>query len=76
MASKLYKTLRGKQNKGCVLAMEKQSIARNNRLDSSTIAGCITRGDNSSLHREILLEMCFKTYNCFTVLLQCYTKGH
>ena len=42
MASELYKTLRGKQNKGYVLAMEKQSIARNNRLDSSTIAGCIT----------------------------------
>ena len=42
VAGKLYKNFRGKQNKGYVLAMEKQPIARNNRLDSSTIAGCIT----------------------------------
>ena len=42
MAGKLYKHFRGKQNEGYVLAMEKQPIARNNRLDSSIIAGCIT----------------------------------
>ena len=42
VAGKLYKNFRGKQNKGYILAMEKQLIARNNRLDSSTIAGCIT----------------------------------
>ena len=41
VAGKLYKNFRGKQNKGYVLAMEKQPIARNNRLDSSTIADCI-----------------------------------
>ena len=60
MAGKLYKNFRGKQNN--VLAMEKQPITRNNRLNSSTIAGYIclqTRGDKASLHREILLEMCF-----------------
>ena len=59
MAGKLYKNFRGKQNKGYVLAMEKQPIARNNRLNSSTIAPR-TRGDKVSLHREILLEMCFR----------------
>ena len=58
MAGKLYKNFRGKQNKGYVLAMEKQPIARNNRLNSSTIAPR-TRGDKASLH-EILLEMCFR----------------
>ena len=42
VAGKLYKNFIDKQNKGYVLAMEKQPIARNNRLDSSTIAGCIT----------------------------------
>ena len=42
VAGKLYKNFRGKQNKGYILAMEKQLIARNNRLDRSTIAGCIT----------------------------------
>ena len=39
--------------------MEKQPIARNNHLNSSTIA-LRTRGDKASLHREILLEMCFR----------------
>ena len=56
---KLYKNLRGKQNKGYVLAMEKQPIARNNRLNSSTIAPR-RRGDKASLYHEILLEMCFR----------------
>ena len=42
VAGKLYKNFRGKQNKGYVLAMEKQPIARNNRFDSCTISGCIT----------------------------------
>ena len=42
VAGKLYKNFRGKQNKCSVSAMEKQPIARNNRLDRSTIAGCIT----------------------------------
>ena len=59
MAGKLYKNFRGKQNKGYVLAMEKQPIARNNRLNSSTIVPR-TRGDKASLHHEILLEMCFR----------------
>ena len=59
MPGKLYKNFRGKQNKGYVLAMEKQPIARNNHLNSSTIA-LRTRGDKASLHREILLEMCFR----------------
>ena len=59
VAGKLYKNLRGKQNKGYVLAMEKQPIARNNRLNSSTIAPR-RRGDKASLHHEILLEMCFR----------------
>ena len=59
MAGKLYKNFRGKQNKGYVLAMEKQPIARNNHLNSSTIA-LQTRGDKASLRREILLEMCFR----------------
>ena len=61
MAGKLYKNFRGKQNNA--LAMEKQPITRNNRLNSSTIAGYIylqTRGDIASLHRKILLEMCFR----------------
>ena len=58
VAGKLYKNFIGKQNKGYVLAMEKQPIARNNRLNSSTIAPR-TRGDKASLH-EILLEMCFR----------------
>ena len=58
MAGKLYKNFIDKQNKGYVLAMEKQPIARNNRLNSSTIAPR-TRGDKASLH-EILLEMCFR----------------
>ena len=58
-AGKLYKNLRGKQNKGYVLAMEKQPIARNNRLNSSTIAPR-RRGDKASLYHEILLEMCFR----------------
>ena len=60
MAGKLYKNFRGKQNKGYVLAMEKQPIARNNHLNSSTIIALRTRGDKASLHREILLEMCFR----------------
>ena len=38
VAGKLYKNFIDKQNKGYVLAMEKQPIARNNRLNSSTIA--------------------------------------
>ena len=59
MAGKLYKNFRGKQNKGYVLAMEKQPIARNNHLHSSTIA-LRTCGDKASLRREILLEMCFR----------------
>ena len=59
VAGKLYKNFRGKQNKGYVLAMEKQPIARNNHLNSSTIA-LRTRGDKASLRREILLEMCFR----------------
>ena len=42
VAGKLYKNFRGKQNKGYVLAMEKQPIARNNRFDSCTISGGIT----------------------------------
>ena len=42
VAGKLYKNFRGKQNKGYELEMEKQPIARNNHLDSSTIAGWIT----------------------------------
>ena len=42
VAGKLYKNFRGKQNKGYVLAMEKQPIARNNCFDSCTISGCIT----------------------------------
>ena len=41
MAGKLYKKFKGKQNKGYVLAMEKQPLARNNRFDSSIIASCI-----------------------------------
>ena len=41
VAGKLYKNFRGKQNKGYILAIEKQPIARNNCLDSSIIAGCI-----------------------------------
>ena len=41
--------------------MEKQPIARNNRLNSSTIA-LWTRGDKASLRREILLEMCFRQW--------------
>ena len=41
VAGTLHKNFGGKQNKGNVLALEKQPIARNNRLDSSTIAGCI-----------------------------------
>ena len=36
-----------------------QPIAGNNRLDSSSIAPR-TRGDKANLHREILLEMCFR----------------
>ena len=59
MAGKLYKKFRGKQNKGYIQEMERQPIARNNRLDSSTIAPR-TRGDKASLHREILLEMCLR----------------
>ena len=59
MAGKLYKKFRGKQNKGYIQEMERQSIARNNHLNSSTIAPQ-TRGDKASLHREILLEMCFR----------------
>ena len=59
VAGKLYKNFRGKQNKGYVLAMEKQPIARNNHLNSSTIA-LQTRGDKASLRREILPEMCFR----------------
>ena len=59
MAGKLYKNFRGKQNKGYVLAMEKQPIARNNHLNSSTIA-LQTHGDKASLRREIILEMCFR----------------
>ena len=39
MAGNLHKNFRGKENKGYVLAMEKQPIARNTGLDSSTIAG-------------------------------------
>ena len=68
MAAKLYKNFRGKQNKGYVLAMENifwhiQPIARNNRLDSSTIAGCITNTwVKASLHHVILLEMCFRQW--------------
>ena len=38
MPGKLYKNCRGKQNKGYILAMEKQPIAKNNHLNSSTIA--------------------------------------
>ena len=41
--------------------MEKQPIARNNRLNSSTIA-LWTHGDKGSLRREILLEMCFRQW--------------
>ena len=41
--------------------MEKQPIARNNRLNSSTIA-LRTRGDKASLCHEILLEMCFRQW--------------
>ena len=37
VAGNLYKNFRGKQNKGYVLAMEKQPIARNNRVDSSKL---------------------------------------
>ena len=60
MAGKLYKNFRGKQSKGYVLVMEtEQPIARNNRLDSSSIAPR-TREDRANLHREILLEMCFR----------------
>ena len=60
MVGKLYKNFRGKQSKGYVLAMEtEQPIAGNNRLDSSSIAPR-TRGDKANLHREILLEMCFR----------------
>ena len=59
VAGKLYKKFRGKQNKGYIQEMERQPIARNNRLDSSTIAPR-TRGDKASLHREILLEMCLR----------------
>ena len=59
VAGKLYKNFRGKQNKGYVLAMEKQPIARNNHFNSSTIA-LRTSGDKASLRREILLEMCFR----------------
>ena len=36
VAGKLYKNFRGKQNKGYILAMEKQPIARNNCLDKGT----------------------------------------
>ena len=41
--------------------MEKQPIARNNRLNSSTIA-LRTREDKASLRHEILLEMCFRQW--------------
>ena len=58
VAGNLHKNFRGKENKGYVLAMEKQPIARNTGLDSSTIAGCIM--NTWGLHREILLEMCFR----------------
>ena len=35
VAGKLYKNFRGKQNKGYILAMEKQPIARYNCLDKA-----------------------------------------
>ena len=59
MAGKLYKNFRSKQNKGYILGMKKQPIARNNHLDNSIIAPR-TRRDKVSLHREILLEMCLR----------------
>ena len=40
VAGNLHKNFRGKQNKGNVLTMEKQPIART-ALNSSTIASCI-----------------------------------
>ena len=41
VAGKRYNHFRAKQNKTYALAMKKQPIARNNRLDSSTFAGFI-----------------------------------
>ena len=58
MADKLYKNFRGKQNKGYVLAMEKQPIARNNRLDSSTIASVLADLDPlTELSKNIILNV-------------------
>ena len=59
MAGKLYKNFMGKQNKGYIMVMEKQPIARNNCLESSAIAPQ-THRDKASLHCEILLEMCLR----------------